>query len=169
MRSLTVLFIALALVAAPVTAGTFQFKKAGVEITSPEGWKSEEADGTVTIGAADGSIAVVFILLPAKDFSEAVKLLDKEAEKGVGGDIAWEEKPENLDLNGMKTEWWEGTAKEGAVVVEAAYIDTPSEEHVLAAYWFAAKDAYAKHDKAVEEMVKGIKPTAEKKEDKKEE
>jgi hypothetical protein len=160
MRMLMTAAMIAALIAAPLTAGTFQFKKAQVEITSPEGWKSAESEGSVTFTAPDDSIACVFLAVPAKNFEEAAKLLDKEAEKGVG-EIDWEEKPENIEINGMATELWDGTAKEGKMVVEAAYMDTPSGEQILCLYWFSAKDAATKHEKAIDEMVKGIKPMKE--------
>lgn len=151
------LALTLALVA-PVAAGTFTFKKAQVELTSPEGWKSSEEEGTVTFTSPDESVAVVFTVLPAKDAEAASEALDTEIEKLVG-EVTWPEKGDEKEVNGMPVEVWEGAAKEGTLEVSAAYFDTPAEE-IMVMYYVASPEAGKKFAADLGAMLQGIKPLA---------
>lgn len=156
MRSFFVgLLIALTL-AANLQAATFQFKDAKVEISSPDTWKSAQEGDEVTFTAPDGEMAVVFLLLPAGLEGKASEYLDKELDKAIGK-VTWGEKPAEETINDMKFEIWEGKAKDGAMAVDAVYIDTPA-DRTLAGFWFSTADAEKKYEADVLTIIKGIKP-----------
>jgi hypothetical protein len=140
----------------PALAANFQFSAAKVEITSPEGWKSSQEGDVVTIGAPDDSISVVFMVLPEGLEDKAIEEIEKNLEKAIGK-VAWKEKPTHEEVNGMPSEIWEGTAKEGKMVVEAMYTNTPADKS-LGVYWFSTPEADKKYEKEIETIVKGLKP-----------
>lgn len=142
--------------AANLSAATFQFKDAKVEISSPDTWKSAQEGDEVTFTSPDGEMAVVFLLLPAGIEGKAAEYLDKELDKAIGK-VQWGEKPQNETINDMKFEIWEGSAKDGAMSVDAVYIDTPA-DRTLAGFWFSTKEAEKKFEADVLTIVKGIKP-----------
>lgn len=155
MRLFAPLALTLALVA-PAFAGTFKFDKAQVELTSPEGWKSGEENGVVSMNSPDDSIEVIFLVLPGENREAASEALDAEIEKVVG-EVTWPESGKEGEINGMSVEHWEGSAKEGALEVTATYIDTPAEE-TLVVYYAASPEAGEKFAKDLEALVNAIKP-----------
>jgi hypothetical protein len=158
MNSLTrfaVVALALALVGA-AHAASFKFETAKVEITSPEGWNSSQEGDVVKIATPDNSMAVVFMILPEGLEDKAIEEIEKSLAKEIG-DVAWKEKPQHEEINGMAAEIWEGSAKEGKLGVDAVYINTPADKS-LGIYWFSAPEAAQKYDKDIETIIKGLKP-----------
>ena len=50
-----------------------------LELQSPEGWKVEKDDDSVTLTSADGSMAVVFVALPAGAADKGFELIENDA------------------------------------------------------------------------------------------
>ena len=142
--------------AAPTIAASFTHTEAGVEIAVPDGWKSESKDGALTLSAADGTMAVVFVVYPGDFTDKMIAEVEKRMEAGTGK-ITWEDKPDKEEVNGLEAEFWEGTAKDGKLQVEAGYIDTPK-DNTLAYYWFDTEESETKHRKDIDTIMKGIKP-----------
>ena len=157
MKNLALCVCVLLLATAGAGAATFPFAAAQVEIASPDGWNTSQEGDAVTFTSPDKEMTVVFQLLPAGVETKTIEAIDKELDKAIG-DVAWSDKPTEEKINGMDVEIHTGTAKEGKIVVEANYIDTPA-ERMLAAYWFSTPEADKKYEKEIETIVKGLKPT----------
>ena len=167
LRNTMALLLVVAL-AAPALAAVIPYAPAGVEIAVPDKWKSETKGEVVSVTAPDGEMAIVFYVLPAGTPDKVFEDLDKKIEAGTGK-IKWEDKPTKDKINGMETEIWNGTAKDGKMQVEALYLESPNGKN-LGIYWFDTPESEKKYAKEIDQIVKGLKPTAgAKKEDKKEE
>jgi hypothetical protein len=152
-------FIALALtfaLAAPVAAEIVTYEKAGISVDVPAGWKAKNGD-TLTVTSADDQVSAVFVALPEKGADKATAMVEKALE-GAVGKIAWEDKPDKEDVNGIGVEVWDGTAKEGKLQIEAIYGDTGDKE--FAVYWFDTKESEAKYKKDTDTLYKSIKKVA---------
>lgn len=142
--------------AASAFAATTPFTAAKIEISSPDGWKSNVDGDTTTYTAPDGLLSVVFTLLPKGAEDKAAEIIEKELDKSIGK-VAWKDKPTKEKLNELDWETWEGTAKDGKMVVEANYV-TGSTDRTVAIYWFSTPEADKKYEKEIDTIVKGIKP-----------
>ena len=151
-----VLMLGLVLVlAVHAHAASFPFTAANVEATAPDGWKSGQDGDTVTFTAPDGLMSVVLTLLPKGAEDKAAEVIEKELDKSIGK-VAWKEKPTKEKINDLDFEIWEGTAKEGKMVVEANYI-TGASDRELAVFWFSTPEADKKYEKEIDGIVKSIK------------
>jgi predicted Zn-dependent protease len=134
--------------------------EAQVQITVPDQWKQVQKEDVLEIYSPGDEMAVVFMILAPKEAEKALDQVDKELEKKLG-EIKWENngdsKPE--EINGMKGEIWNGTAKEGKFQVECITLDTPSGK-ILGIYWFDTPESEVKFQKDIVTIVKGLKPVA---------
>lgn len=150
------------LVPSQLAATTLTHAGAQVEITVPDTWKSNQDGDVITITAPDDAMSLVFMILNPKEADKALEEVDNELEKTIGT-IKWDNegnsKPE--EINGMKGEFWGGTAKEGKFQVECYSLDTPSGKK-LGVYWFDTPESEKKYEKDIETIVKGLKPMAKK-------
>jgi predicted Zn-dependent protease len=150
----------LVLLASPTAAlaETVVHQGAKVEISLPDGWKSQQDGDAMNVASPDGELMIVFVVLDSADAEKGFELIDKKLEESTGA-IEWEEKPSNDKINGMDCEIWNGTAKDGTLHIEAVYIDTPADKS-LGVYWFSTTESEAKFQKEIDLVVKGLKPVA---------
>lgn len=135
---------------------------AQIEITVPDNWKQTPEENVLKIMSPDGEMGVTFMVLAQSEADKAFAEVDAALEKALG-DIKWENdgksKPE--EINGMKGEIWEGTAKEGKLQVECISLDTPSDKN-LGIYWFDTPESEKKYEKDIDIIVNGLKPITKK-------
>lgn len=134
--------------------------EAKIEITVPDTWKQSQDGNMLKVETADGEMAILFMVLEQAEKDKVLEAIDKSLEAKLG-EIKWENdgnsKPE--EINGMKGEIWNGTAKEGKFQVECISLDTPSDKN-LGIYWFDTPESEKKYAKDIETIVKGLKPLA---------
>lgn len=136
-------------------AASFPFTAANIEATAPDGWKTSSEGDTATFTAPDGTLSVVFTLLPKGAEDKAAEIIEKELDKSIGK-VAWAEKPTKEKINDLDWETWEGTAKEGKMVVEANYI-TGASDRELALFWFSTPEADKKYKAEIDSITKSVK------------
>ena len=133
---------------------------AQIEITVPDKWTQTQEGEMLTVTAPDGEMAIMFMVLEQAEKDKVLEAIDKSLEAKLG-EIKWENegnsKPE--EINGMKGDIWNGTAKEGKFQVECISLDTPSDKN-LGIYWFDTPESEKKYEKEIDLIVKGLKPIA---------
>ena len=160
MKNIFATCVAAALLAVPAFADTITYDAAGVQIDAPAGWTvTKSADG-ISLDAPGKDVSIVFMHIPGKTPEKAIAAVEAELDKAVGK-VAWGEKPTKEKLNGMDAEIWAGTAKDGKLQVEAAYLDTPNDQ-VLGVYWFDTPESETKYKKDTDQIIQGIKPIEKK-------
>jgi hypothetical protein len=131
---------------------------AKVQIDIPSGWKQEQKANSMVITAPDGNMSVVFVVLEGDEVDAAFEAMDKQVEKEFGP-VTWAKDGEAVheDINGMETDEWNGTAKDGALQVDVLAINTPADK-ALAVYWFTDTASAKKYEPALKQIVRGLKP-----------
>lgn len=131
---------------------------AQIQIEVPDSWKESRDANSLTIETADEAVAMVFRTLEADAADGVIKAIDSELEKSLGK-LAWENegKGKEIDINGMKGKEWDGTAKEGQVIVACLALDTPASK-ILAIYYFATPESDKKYAEEIGSVIKGLKP-----------
>ncbi|MBF0499323.1 MAG: hypothetical protein HQM09_04285 [Candidatus Riflebacteria bacterium] len=171
MKKTWVLFLAMAIVSflpSLVAAAVVPLADAQVEITIPDGWTQDTKDNVVSIAAPDKTMSVAFFSISGDSDSKAFDVVDKAVEKTVGA-VKWEKDGKGVpeEINGMKGETYEGTAKDGKLQVECIWLATAPGKN-LYIYWFDTVDSEKKYQKEIDVIVKGLKPLAAKEEKKEE-
>ncbi len=146
------------LVTSNVFALTINHEKGLVQITVPDKWTQESDGDTMLIAAPDKTMAVTFMVLPSEAIEKAFEEIDNSLDKKLGT-VKWENdgKSKPADINGMKGEAWEGSAKEGKMKVYCILLDTPSDNQ-LGIYWFCTSEAEKVLEKDVDTIIQGLKP-----------
>jgi hypothetical protein len=132
---------------------------AKVDIDVPARWTQKQDGDVLVISSPDGGVSIVFAVVPEKDVEAVFTALDKKLEQELGA-IEWENDGEaaDLEINGMAGAEWNGSAKGGEVYVDVVVLDTPTSKD-LGIYWFTAAAAEKANQAAVEQIVKGLKPS----------
>ena len=163
MKKFIGLFLAIALACfAPgiCLAEVLTHEGAKIEINLPDKWTQAPDGNMMVVTAPDGDMSIMFMVLEQSEKDKVLEAIDKALEAKVG-EIKWENdgnsKPE--EINGMKGEIWNGTAKEGKFQVECISLDTPSDKN-LGIYWFDTPESEKKYQKEIDLIVKGLKPMA---------
>jgi len=160
LTSLVALTMALAIVA-PVRAETITLDAAGIQADAPKDWKTKKDADSMTFDAPDGSVSAVFQLLPAKSEEEAIKAVEDSLDKALGK-VKWGDKATSKEkINGLDAEIWNGTAKDGALQVEAIYLTTADGKQV-GLYWFDTPESEKKFKADEDTIWKSIKPIEKK-------
>ncbi|MBF0409620.1 MAG: hypothetical protein HQM10_19930 [Candidatus Riflebacteria bacterium] len=170
MKKNLVLFLAFVLVSffpSFVAAAVVPLADANVEITVPDGWSQESKEAAVVIASPDKTMSVVFLAIPGDSDGKTFDAVDKAVEKELGT-VKWEKDGEGVpeEINGMKGEIYNGTAKEGKIQVECIWLESAPGKN-LYIYWFDTADSEKKYQKDIDVIVKGLKPMAKQEEKKK--
>ncbi|MBF0547762.1 MAG: hypothetical protein HQM08_25215 [Candidatus Riflebacteria bacterium] len=158
--SILMVFIIACAVPSLVSAEVITHQEGQIQITVPDTWKKTEEANYIKIEAPDKEMTVCFIILSPEQADKILDTVDNKLEEFLGG-IKWENdgKPKADEINGMKGEIWNGTAKEGKFQVECIVLNTPSNKK-LCYYWFDTPESEKKYEKDIETIVKGLKPIA---------
>ncbi|MBF0542868.1 MAG: hypothetical protein HQM08_00470 [Candidatus Riflebacteria bacterium] len=163
MKHFSLLVLALVLACAfpvQVAATTLTHSGAQVEITVPDGWKSNQEADVIKIAAPDDSMAVVFTVVAEEKADKAFDAIEKALEKSVG-QILYDNdgKPIEEKINGMPTWEWDGATKDGKLKVYSLSIETPSGK-TLVVYWFGTPESEKKYEADIKTIAQGLKPLA---------
>jgi hypothetical protein len=115
---------ALLLLASVASAETVKFAKGGIQFDLPEGWTTVDRDGgDLGVVSPDDTVKFLFTLADKVDMDVfQVKVSDTLAEHGFG---TWQggEDPDEIEVNGLKTLRWRGTAaREGEELAWVAFL-----------------------------------------------
>jgi hypothetical protein len=134
-----------------------------ISITFPDKWKVEvdDEDGDwLDAHSADEELYFYVETSDAESLEQAVKdSLEYLGKEGVKGDQKTL-KQKDIELNGMKgviTEF-EGTDADGACVITLLLLAVNDKQGVQVLSW-GSREAEKKHEKAIETIVKSLKPT----------
>lgn len=153
MNKFVLLSLALMLSASATFAEVQSFDDVGLTVDVPAGWKHSKGEGSYTVDAPEG-MSIVFVALPDKDQAKAIATIEGALDAKVGT-VKWEDKPDKEPINGMQAETWEGTAKDGALQVEAIYLEVG--DKTVGIYWFDTKETEAKYKAQIDQIMKGLK------------
>ena len=157
MRTLSALvLLSLLFVAAPATAGKFNFKAAKVTVDLPSAWKTQDDGGTVTFVSKDGTVAINMTATASMKLDEAWDLLIDSVNGVVSGFSA--DKQAGV-LSGMSGYVGAGTGTMSGTAVEAlvAVLDTGS--GTMTVFVVGEKGKYEKNEKDMLKVLNGIKST----------
>ncbi len=138
-------------------AETFEHAESGVQFESPNGWQSQVEEGALIIAPKDGSIALVFDVIDAKDLDMALEVLEKELSSQftnikVKGDA------ETAKINGMMAVAVEADAKlEGAPVKLGLMLMETKSGKVLLALSFGEPKSMTKYESELVKILMSIK------------
>src|SRR6266545_5762781 len=140
------------------SAEVLTHKGAKVQINVPKGWSQKQDGDVLVINAPNKGMSVVFVVLDQRNAEKAFAEMDRAVEKAVG-EVEWEHDGNAVDeeINGMPTSEWNGSAKDGSVLVDVLSIDTPADKN-LGVYWFTSAAEEKKYQADLETIVKGLKP-----------
>lgn len=132
--------------------------KAGIELEVPDAWKESRDENSLTIEPKDEAVALVFQTLEAENADAVIKAIDAELVKSLGP-IVWENegKGKDIDINGMKGKEWDGTAKEGAMIISCLALDTPA-ANILSIYYFATPESEKTYNDDLTAIIQSLKP-----------
>lgn len=153
MNKFIMLALSLVLSASVAHAEVASLDDVGLSVDVPAGWKLGKSGAATSIDAPEG-MSIVFVGLPDKDQAKAVATIEKALDEKVGK-VAWEDKPDKEPINGMTAETWEGTAKDGALQIEAIYLEVG--DKTVGIYWFDTKETEAKYKAQIDQIMKSLK------------
>ena len=157
-RTCTLALVAALLVPFSASAKTYPHAKAKVQVDIPDDWNVKTDDDSLFASPKDDSVALIFGVMDAHKLDEALKELDKELGKTFKNIKT--EKPEEVDINGLKGVSVDATAKvEGKEVEMGLMVLQTTPGTVLLVMGFAEKGKFKAHEATVVGIFKTLKAT----------
>ena len=156
-RSLIVLLAAVMLLAfaAPSFSGVMQHP-IGVQIWSPDTWKTDVDDQLLTIMSPDEGAVVMLLVLQANNLDMAVQEMDRQLDQVVTGTQVTNG-PTNININGLT-----GVAHEGFGLIDGVRVGWVTGllrygRHVIMVMEFSESANYHKYEGMLTEIFKSIR------------
>ncbi len=145
------------------TAEEWTFTEGKVDVHCPDHWKAETDDGSLIIHDKDEEVVIYVELVDAKNLDDAVKHLDKELEKHVKN-VKSNDDVKHAKTHGLDVVWVEATGKidDKDVHIMVDFVTTPNHK-VLMLCGIVEDAKWDKHEKDIEAVYEGIKPSDKKK------
>lgn len=139
-------------------ARTFKHDQAGVQVYLPDYWGVHEQQGVIITSPRDGSLLLVFGVVPQHDLRQALNELDKQLLNFVKSPKI-EGKPEPVNVNGMKgySLSASGVAKGKEVQIAVLLLDTNAPNMFLV-LGIGEKGKFEKHVPVIEQILGSLRP-----------
>jgi len=145
------------LIAGSSNAVWYPHEDSGVTVDIPRSWKVTGDANSLQAKTKDGNAAVFMRVMPAEKAEAALAALDAELSKVVQ-DLK-HNAAEELEVNGLKAYWVDGTGQVDGhnVEVDVILVQTPKGQSLLV-FGIIAEEAAKKQHKGMVRILRSIKP-----------
>lgn len=153
MMSLGLLFSAVT----PAQAGWLTHEAAGVKVNVPDDWQQSPAgeEGMMIVAPKDDSLMVMFWVVEGEDLEAILTAFEPEFKKLVTDIKYTTEKPKDIEINGMKAFYMDGSGKiEGAPADWEIAVVMAAKPLIMIS--LAKKGAFTTHQEALSKMVNSM-------------
>ena len=139
-------------------ARTFNHEKAGVLVDLPDYWGVQDKQGVIVTSPRDGSVLLVFGVVPQHNLQQALRELDRQLLNFVKSPKI-EGRPESVNVNGMKgySVGASGMTEGKKVDIAVLILDTHASNMFLV-LGIGEKGKFEKHVPVVEQILGSLRP-----------